>query len=289
MDEDQVLFDRLFLSVGAMKAGTTWIYTLLDRHPELFFTFEKEIHYFYARYVNDHPLQDHRRLENARNRYINFASNNFPVANARRRLRWAANYLDSPVDDLWYKNLFVYMQNQKYACDFSNLYALLPEDAWRHVSAKARELKVMYTLRDPAKRLWSHVKFHLQVINKSELLETWTPEEIYDFAKKPFMWENAEYGRALRTMKAVVADENLHVCFYEDIRTEPAEFLKKIEDFLRVENIEYPEDLIKRRVNESLPRPMPDFFPDLFKDDFERIAQELKDEGLSLPDTWTFR
>ena len=35
-----------FLGIGAQKAGTTWLYENLRRHPELFLPEEKEIHYF---------------------------------------------------------------------------------------------------------------------------------------------------------------------------------------------------------------------------------------------------
>eukprot|EP00493_Phyllostaurus_siculus_P000433 UN00435 len=36
------MIDNLFLSVGAMKAGTTWLYEQLKNHPEIHFTPEKE-------------------------------------------------------------------------------------------------------------------------------------------------------------------------------------------------------------------------------------------------------
>jgi len=46
------MINNLFLSVGAMKAGTTWLYKQLQYHPEIYFTPEKEIHYF----ANKHLL-----------------------------------------------------------------------------------------------------------------------------------------------------------------------------------------------------------------------------------------
>ena len=39
---------RLFLSIGAMKAGTTWLYSLLESHPQIQFTPEKEIHFLFC-------------------------------------------------------------------------------------------------------------------------------------------------------------------------------------------------------------------------------------------------
>ena len=65
----QKIFRNLFLSVGAMKAGTTWLYAVLERHPELYFCPEKEVHYFYHRYVDDGLLSEAHRLEKAKDRY----------------------------------------------------------------------------------------------------------------------------------------------------------------------------------------------------------------------------
>ena len=63
-------YPNLFLSIGAMKAGTTWLYAVLARHPALHFAMEKEIHYFYHRYVSPAQLTESYRLREARNRYL---------------------------------------------------------------------------------------------------------------------------------------------------------------------------------------------------------------------------
>jgi hypothetical protein len=47
------LFRGLFIGAGAMKAGTTWLYTMLAPHPQLLFTPEKETHYFYSKFVDE--------------------------------------------------------------------------------------------------------------------------------------------------------------------------------------------------------------------------------------------
>ena len=49
--------ENLFLSVGAMKAGTTFLFNALSRHPELYFTPEKELHYFAHTQKLSRPLQ----------------------------------------------------------------------------------------------------------------------------------------------------------------------------------------------------------------------------------------
>lgn len=284
---DKVVFDGLFLGVGAMKAGTTWLYALLERHPDLFFTFEKEIHYFYHCNMDFSILSEKRRLENARDKYAIINPDANRAIGVRNRLRWVANYLDSPIDDLWYRNLFLFRQEQPYCCDFSNLYALLDERAWQHVLSTSARLRVLYTLRDPLKRLWSHVKFHLQVTGQIHLLDEWGPDEFKRFARRPFIWDNAEYGQAIRRMRAVLPAEVLKVAFFEDIHADPRAFLRSIEGFLGIRQFDYPQAVIDRRVNESVTRPMPDYFGDLFAIDTRRIVDEVRAEGLNPPATWS--
>ncbi len=283
---DTPVFDHLFLGAGAMKAGTTWLYNVMARHPELHFTYEKEIHYFYHTFSGDQVLSEARRLENAKSKYLRFDPQNVQTARLRQRIRWAANYLDSPVDDLWFKNLFAFRGRQKYCCEFSNLNALLDTPSWRRASQTARHFRVLYTMRHPIKRLWSHVKFHLQVTGELNKLDDWKPKDYRDFAKRPFIWNNAEYGRAVRAMQGGLAPEMRMFLFFEELHADQRGTLFKIEDFLGVGHFDYPQALLDQRVNESVSRKMPAFFPDLFERDIRRIAGELKDAGLTIPESW---
>ena len=280
-------YPTLFLSVGAMKAGTTWLYAVLKRHPALHFAMEKEIHFFYHQYIDNTFLSEERRLREARNRYVTrFQPKNANIDVVRQNLFWVAAYLDRPVSDLWYRNLFQLRRGQVYACDFSNLNALLPAEAWSDISSKCEDLRVLYTMRDPIKRLWSHTKFQLQLIDQVENLATWGPEDFHKFVKQDHIWKNAEYGQALRTFKAGLAPELLQVMFYEDIHADQRGSLRQIEDFLGLEHCHYPQPLLEKRFTESVKHKMPDFFPELFADDMARIRSEIEDEGYTLPESW---
>lgn len=281
-------FENLFLSAGAMKAGTTWLYRVLERHPELYFTPEKEIHYFYHRFVDSSILSETRRLTEAKNRYLfRFEPQTANIDRIRSNLHWVAEYLSNPVDDMWYRTLFAGLRRQTYCCDFSNLYALLPAQAWSRIAADTQKLRVLYTMRHPVKRLWSHVKFHLQVTQKTDVLATWGPKDFNKFARQSFLWNNAEYGVALRNMKAGLPAENLMPIFYEDLHADQRGMLSRIEDFLGIAHFNYPAPLLSGRVNESVSHPMPDFFPGLFEADVDRIIKELAAEGMTAPDSWT--
>jgi hypothetical protein len=204
----------------------------------------------------------------------------------RNKLRWAANYLDGPVDDAWYRNLFMLRGQQTYAADFSNLYALLPADAWARINGRIGRLRVLYTMRDPVQRLWSHTKFHLKVSGQSDALDTWKAKDVAQFIRQPFIWENAEYGQAIRHMRNGLPHEALKFAWHEEIHQDECSFLAEIESFLEIGPHSYPEDRLHRKVNATAPRPVPEFFVDIVAKDVERIIQELTDLGLSPPASW---
>ncbi|AZV78756.1 sulfotransferase [Parasedimentitalea marina] len=286
MTEDRP-FDALFLSVGASKCGTTWLYSVMQAHPELYFTPEKELHYFHFSYGHEAILSDERRMANANARVlgrIDPARSNIRVV--KRNLQFLDAYFDDPVDDKWYANLFRAKRPGQYSCDFSNFHALLPAHAWHEIAGKCGKLRVLYTMRNPLDRLWSHLKFHLQVTGQADQLDSWSPEEFYAFAKRPFIWDNCEYGDALRKMTAGLSRQMLYVQFYEDLFSRPDEALASLEDFLGIRAHEYPSEKIVKKVNVSAERPMPDFFPELFDTDIERIASEVEELGYELPTNW---
>lgn len=281
------LFQNLFLSVGAMKAGTTWLYAVLARHPALHFAMEKEIHYFYHRFVNSNQLTEAYRLREARNRYLfRFDPDQANIDAVRANLRWVGAYLDRPVDDYWYRNLFQLRDHELYACDFSNLHAQLPQEAWPQVAAKCQKLRVLFTMRDPIKRLWSHTKFHLQLTGRLDNLETWSPEQYLAFIRQPHVWVNAEYGRILRNLRGGLPKDALKILMYEDLHADQRGTLREIERFLEIPHFDYPQDLLDRRLTESVKHPMPDFFPELVEKDIRRIFNEVAAEGCDIPKSW---
>jgi len=284
---DGKLLGNLFLGIGAMKAGTTWLYAMLDRHPELLFCPEKEVHYFYHRYVDAAQLSEARRLENARERYLlRFDPDRANIDRVRQNLHWVSAYLSGPVDDHWYRNLFQMRRHHRYACDFSNLSAHIPADVWPRIEAGCDRLRVLYTMRDPLGRLWSHTKFHLQVTGQLGALRTWGPREFDDFVRQPFIWDNAEYGRVLRALRTGLSEDVWRAVFYDDMHADQRAMLAKIEDFLGIARFDYPQELLERRVTASVRHPMPGFFADLFADDLRRIRQEVRAEGFALPAAW---
>lgn len=281
------LFPNLFLGIGAMKSGTTWLYSQLHTHPSLHFTPEKELHYLYHKFVNPNQLSETARMRNARDRYLlRFDPERANIDRVRLNLHWVSAYLSNPVDDHWYRNLFPLRRHEKWACDFSNLSAQLPPSAWPQIRANCNEIRVLYTLRNPVERLWSHVRFHLQVTGETHKLDDWGKRDYRRFIQSHHVWANMEYGMTLRNLRAALAEHEMLVLFHEGIHADQRGALHRIEEFLDVRHLTYPQEALDRRPVEGLKREMPDFFPQLVEQDVARIVQEVRDWGLTPPESW---
>ena len=281
-----ILADNLFLSVGAMKAGTSWMHRVLATHPDIYFTPEKEIHYFAHAYVDDeNPLNASARLKRAK-QYIDIDPQKSSTSGARARLLWTANYLSDPVDDLWYRNLFSFRGNKMYSADFSNLYAHISSEGWRRIVGSVGRLRVMYTMRDPIARLWSHAKFHLTFTNQTHLLDQWTPQEASQFLRRQFMWKHAEYGSIVRTLRQSLSLDQLIVNIFEEVHCDRLAWLRTLENFLEIRAHDYQISLIETRVNKSVELNMPAWFPAIFKDDVARIVEDLNSLDIGVPSSW---
>jgi len=110
---------KLFLSVGAMKAGTTWLYAILKQHPSLYFTPEKELHFLSEYYLNSGVLSDEKRLQNAKSKIGNNTTKHLGIY--KMLCRWCAMYLEKVDSFRWYDRVFSLNKTKKYNCDFSNL------------------------------------------------------------------------------------------------------------------------------------------------------------------------
>ena len=57
---------KLYLNAGQMKAGTTYLYSILKGHPDIYFSPEKEIHYLSQMYGPFRILGDGVRMRKAK-------------------------------------------------------------------------------------------------------------------------------------------------------------------------------------------------------------------------------
>ena len=279
--------ERLFLSIGAMKAGTTWLYSLLERHPDLNFTPEKEIHFLAYHYLDKkHLTEDHRR-HRAQTRLSNI-DNLRPERQKLIRNWYDEHYLNGTPSLAWYQNLFSSSQGRRgWNADFSNLSALIQAEGWKRLrSDVSREIKAIYILREPCERLWSQYKFSGQPhenINSSKF-----EQQIEHFLSDPVVDTHSQYCRNLDAVCEGLGHQNVKVMIFDDIQNQPEALLASVEQFLDISARNHSNhNNINRRINTTAVQAPPDVFRQHCAPIVARELNGLLARGVAVPRRWT--
>lgn len=281
-----MLIERLYLNAGAMKAGTTWLYSVLSEHPDIYFTYEKEIHYFAHVHTGMKLLGPRARFERFQQVIARADPARADGEAMRRKIMWYVNYISAPLDDLWYANLFAFRGRQAWCADFSNLTCHLGAAGWAHVRRIAGTIRVVYLLREPMSRIWSHIRFHAQITGELESIPHWSGSDLLAFAERSGILQNGEYARCLATMRENLDASELRVMFSDALREDPRRALAGIEDFLGIARHGYTQKRLSGRVNESKAIPKPAAFEAVFRPYVERELEALGRMSVTLPASW---
>jgi len=276
--------DKLLLSVGAMKSGTTWLYRQLEQHPAITFSPEKEIHYLaYLAGNRSHLNLAYRagRLANARQRARDRGTALRPAEYA-----WYLDYLLMPKTWGWYSRRFGVVAPGQYCADFSNLTALLDQANWQRLTARVKDLRLIYILRHPLDRIWSQLKSHYRASGNQQLLAS-----MAEYAPTPGVPEDELVGHSLYAQNLarildVVPREQVHVAFYDQIQEDPQALLRDVEGFLQIPQHDYLPAKLGRRINASDTMPRPDWVAQHFYPYLAGDLEALAKFDIAVPAGW---
>lgn len=245
--------DNLLLSVGAAKSGTTWLFSQLELHPRIFGTPIKEVHYFAHHHSALKMLASENRVATVAGLAGDIRHRNGKYESDLTE--WCSRYLSDPVDDDWFRALFYGAGKNDYCAEFSNLNAMLPVSGWQHVFEMARNVRLLYILREPLSRYWSHACYHLALIGQAELIEQWNRESWETFI--PLLGPHGDYTDAIVRMRSFAGQDRLIVLDYGDVARDSLKLLRRVEAFLGLDTYDYPEDALRKVVHSSDPRGEP--------------------------------
>jgi hypothetical protein len=274
-----------FLGIGAHKAGTTWLWSMLRTHPRIWMPPLKELHYFdrLLRYFSANTLAaDHlfeRFLSRApHNREFRrlcraqlgqaFSMRNWPL------FRWYLRYYLGGRDDKWYLSLFG-EGHGRVRGEITPAYAMLEPDDVTRVHRLLPQAKIIFLLRNPIERAWSHIRFECMEGRFSGIND---PAQIRQLIEHPGLTLRGDYLRTLDIWESKFPRAQIFTGFFDDIVAQPAQLLGKIYTFLEVE-----EDCRailnanrQRKINASDPREMPDtvrqYLARKYLPDLERLS-----------------
>jgi len=245
-----------FMCIGAQKAATGWLYVQMGRHPQIWVPPVKELNYFnntsstlYKRLISKHWLdKDWRVLFNMKIIQPVFHGKKQEIKYFRWRkyYRWCFKYFFLPRNFRWYVSLFPDTPG-KITGEFSVAYAILGDPAILQISKLLPGLKIIYLLRNPIDRTWSQAKMNLGKHAGYDLDEL--PEEkFYQYFDNPLVDPHSDYLANLDTLEKYYPASQIFVGFFDEIKENPKNFLKKLFDFLKVD---FPTKINSKEINKK--------------------------------------
>ena len=218
---------RLLIGIGAQKSGTTWLSDYLHRHPDVFMSPIKELHYFDLKYVPEiRSIQESYFVSRMKTmaRSIKGYSDIRDRTHAYRQLK---NYVDrfemQTVDD--YLDFFrTRVGPEPVCCEISPGYALLQSEHFEEIYSMHDDVRFFFIMRDPIERYWSNLRFYEGLLKgfdaQAQFLACLDDKAIIG---------RTDYPRTLDALEKVVAPQHHISLFYETLFT--PETIRKFTDF----------------------------------------------------------
>ena len=150
-----------FCGIGVQKGGTTWLYENLARHPDVWFPFIKEVHFFdrnremLDRARRGGEFEDLQIVQKIRNRIRKLRRGKIDGSGDRRgeldylRRLVARDFL---LTDEWYDFLFSPAPAGTRAGEITPFYCAMGEAGIREMKRRCPGATLIYLIRDPVDR-----------------------------------------------------------------------------------------------------------------------------------------
>ncbi|MDE3029538.1 MAG: sulfotransferase [Paracoccaceae bacterium] len=217
----------LLFGVGAAKSGTTWLYSYLARHAECHLRSIKELHYFDA---DAQGARGHARQIRLLEAQVAEVEGKIAVAEGMEMM-----WLAKQAADL-HEMIAVHRGEEPYVdyltrdagaarvvADITPAYSMLSVEGLRRMLAVSPLSKVVYVMRDPIERLWSHVRMHAaegRAPAEGARRARRRMDQVLSGTGAHSIAERGDYAAVIAKLRAIVPAERLLVEFYERLITE---------------------------------------------------------------------
>ena len=242
-----------FMCIGAQKAGTTWLYYNLKNHPQIGLPPLKRIDYF--RNTSRKPLiMNNLFCLHKRHRLCYLIKKVLKLLRRGQSANWYLRYLFQKRSDDWYASLFP-SQPGMLTADISPAYATVDTTIVEHIYALMPKLKIIYLLRNPIDRIWSHIAMNFAQIDKKSFKDL-NEKKIKNFLNKAGTVRHSQYLQTLKIWEKIYPKEQIFIGFYEQLKEAPKELFKNILNFLEIDPSFTPKN-IEKPINVGNYAPIP--------------------------------
>jgi len=275
-----------FLCIGARKAGTTWLHTNLDKHPEIYLPPVKEMHYLdHSRtWLGQRLLGRAAYLRNARQHLFRTLAD-WPRAASMEDLQWALRYCLWPRSDKWYQSLFP-PGGYRICGEVCPGYARLDDKVVASVAHRMPRVRIIYLMRDPIECAWSSAGAHFEKKLGTRGVFRAEPKHVEGYFAKKNSVSHLSYARNLANWERHYPADQIFTSFYDDLKSDPREVFRRVLSFLGLDDAEasIPADVDRKhgtkegRRSVEIPARYHRFLADLYVDSLEELDARFANE-----------
>jgi hypothetical protein len=225
-----------FLCIGAQKAGTSWLYKVLQEHPQIFMPPIKELHFFDRIGTEDLKLR-HRHHQLARKAVTR--EERMGDAADRDLIRYLQRVVSHDTVSLdWYREAFSWpVAEGVRKGDITPGYLEISEANVAYARELLGPAKLILIVRRPLDRELSQLRMLAQR-DYGTKVPTNDGEWMRLYKRMTKHEGRGAYSQGIPRWQSHFGKENLLILPYRDMRADPREFLARIEDFLGIERLE---------------------------------------------------
>lgn len=210
-----------FLCIGAQKAGTTWLYSMLKQNKSVFLPPIKEIHFLDSIYVDGHDKWIEASFAK-RSKTLSLKPGYFKYFKRLRAL--------DRTTDAWYAAVFEHPKAEgRITGEITPAYSILPTEGIERARAINPDMKLIFIIRDPVDRALSQ----LRMVAGRRKWAAGVGEEV--LGQKKLMQgilQRSAYSQNIARWEAVFPAAQILYQPYKRIRPEPEAVMREVETFI---------------------------------------------------------
>lgn len=263
-----------FLVIGAQRAGTTWLHRVLRQHPSLWLPPVKELHYFDRLEIKRTILDPKERRRVGLKQLLSLDP-------------WLVSYWLRARSDEWYARLFRGAKAKGLvAGEITPAYATLDESVLRRIKRLNDNIKLIFVMRDPVERAWSAVNNAA----KKGAADASSVEKSIKRARESGAAARSAYADTIKRLEAVFPANQVHYCFFEDLRDSPEALTSDLFSYLGVEPVPPTPVQLPQAVNVAAgSKPIPPEFSRTMARDYLPMVGDLCRRFDGPPHRWRAR
>lgn len=269
-----------FIGIGAHKSGTSWLYENLKDLPDFSFTPLKEIHFFdrYNKYPSPNLLSEDKLTNRIRDKkWLKNATNTLQlkiIAKNKNEFKWYFNYYFSNYNSNWYKSLFKSLKGIK--GEITPAYAILDKNDVEYMYRVAPATKIIFLLRNPIERAWSHCRFDMAKGYIPNYLKNNKLEDLISFIDSPTQDLRTNYVQTIRNYLTYFNNSQILIGFYDAIIDNPQGILEEIVEFIGGDSSQIKNHCkLEQKINISPPADIPDIIQEVLIDKYAGLIEQL--------------